>query len=290
MRFQAALPLKLWGDYILPTTYIINRSPSNVLHMKSPYELFHGSSPKLDHMRIIGCLCCAKKPDLHDKFSPKSVPVVLLGYSSTQKGYKLYDLESRNFFISRDVVFKENIFTFKFPKGQFLLSHPDSLTCIPSSSLDTSLPLSDLPSTDMPAYMPTSSSSSSLYPTPSPSTEHAIPSSTASSFPPEERSSPGISLYGSSTNHTSPSNLDLPAPPYIPHHRKSGRTSKPHIWLTDYVHPPLPSTTYSLYPIQQFVSYSHLSVTFQSFLTSFLETLNPLISLKLTKMRDGFRP
>ncbi|OIT20507.1 hypothetical protein A4A49_61835, partial [Nicotiana attenuata] len=57
--------------------------------------------------------------------------------------------------------------------------------------------------------------------------------------------------------------------------RKSTRPSRPPIWLTDYVHPPLPSTSASPYPIQHFVSYSHLPSHFQSFLASFSSDTEP---------------
>lgn len=36
-----------------------------------------------------------------------------MGYSHTKKGYKLYDLHSKQFPVSRDVIFKEQIFPFK---------------------------------------------------------------------------------------------------------------------------------------------------------------------------------
>lgn len=42
---------------------------------------------------------------------------VHMGYSMTQKGYVLYDLETKKLFISRYVVFKENIFPFKISKS-----------------------------------------------------------------------------------------------------------------------------------------------------------------------------
>ncbi|OIT22799.1 hypothetical protein A4A49_64270, partial [Nicotiana attenuata] len=60
--------------------------------------------------------------------------------------------------------------------------------------------------------------------------------------------------------------------------RKSGRVSKPPIWLTGYVHPSLPSTsasTLSLYPIHQFISYSRISRTSQSYLASFSSDNKP---------------
>ena len=37
--------------------------------------------------------------------------------SITQKGYVLYDLEKRKLFISRDVMFKENVFPFEVSKS-----------------------------------------------------------------------------------------------------------------------------------------------------------------------------
>lgn len=38
---------------------------------------------------------------------------MLVGYGTTKKGYRLYDLENRVFFVSRDVMFMEKIFPFK---------------------------------------------------------------------------------------------------------------------------------------------------------------------------------
>ncbi|MDV3181240.1 MAG: hypothetical protein Q8830_03455, partial [Candidatus Phytoplasma australasiaticum] len=37
----------------------------------------------------------------------------MMGYSSTQKGYLLYSLSHKKFIVSRDVVFKEDIFPFR---------------------------------------------------------------------------------------------------------------------------------------------------------------------------------
>ena len=48
-----------------------------------------------------------------DKFSPRVIPAVFLGYSVSQKGYTMYDLESKVFLTSRDVLFQENSFPFK---------------------------------------------------------------------------------------------------------------------------------------------------------------------------------
>lgn len=52
-------------------------------------------------------------PIVLDKFSPRAILAVLMGYSSTQKGYIMYDLNSKSFFVNRNVVLQEDIFPFK---------------------------------------------------------------------------------------------------------------------------------------------------------------------------------
>ena len=39
LRFQASLPLKYWVDCVLSTSHIINRLPTLMLVIKTPYEL-----------------------------------------------------------------------------------------------------------------------------------------------------------------------------------------------------------------------------------------------------------
>ncbi|XP_075088191.1 uncharacterized protein LOC142170235 [Nicotiana tabacum] len=48
-----------------------------------------------------------------DCLESRALPAVFMGYSHTKKGYKLYDLHSKQFPVSRDVIFKEQIFPFK---------------------------------------------------------------------------------------------------------------------------------------------------------------------------------
>lgn len=84
-----------------------------MLHGVSPYEKLHNAAPSLEHTRTMGCLCYVTEPNPSNKFSPRAIPIASMGYSSTQKGYKLYDLHSHLFFVSRDVHFRENLFPFQ---------------------------------------------------------------------------------------------------------------------------------------------------------------------------------
>ncbi|GJS68950.1 putative reverse transcriptase domain-containing protein [Tanacetum coccineum] len=109
--------LDLWGPYkvtecVLTAAYLIDRLPSSVLNGKSPFELVYGFKPKLSHLRSFGCLCFTYVNN-SNKFSTKPEKYVLIGFSTTKTAYKVYSLESKKIYYSRDIKFYENIFPFK---------------------------------------------------------------------------------------------------------------------------------------------------------------------------------
>ena len=113
LRFQTGLPLQFWGDCVLAATRITNRLPSVVLKGKTPYELLHKKQPEYWHLKVFGCLAFAYNPSrTKDKFQPRGVPCVFIGYSPSQKGYRLHNLLTRVTFVSRDVKFYEAIFPY----------------------------------------------------------------------------------------------------------------------------------------------------------------------------------
>nr|GEU40912.1 ribonuclease H-like domain-containing protein [Tanacetum cinerariifolium] len=100
--------------------------PSSILNVKSPFKHVYGFKPKLSHLRSFGCLCFSFVLNNSDKFSVRSEKCVLIGFSTTKKAYKVYSLESKMIYYSRDIKFYENIFPFKmndsFQKEQSILS------------------------------------------------------------------------------------------------------------------------------------------------------------------------
>lgn len=111
LRFQSGLPIKYWGDCILAATFFINRLPTPVLDYKTPLDLLYNMPPTYDNIKVFGCLCFASV-HISDKFSPRAIRCVFLGYPHGHKGYKLLNLNTKQSFISRHMVFHETVFPF----------------------------------------------------------------------------------------------------------------------------------------------------------------------------------
>ncbi|KAG7594249.1 Reverse transcriptase RNA-dependent DNA polymerase [Arabidopsis thaliana x Arabidopsis arenosa] len=80
----------------------------------TPYERLHQKQPRFDDLRVFESLCYAHNHNRGgDKFVERSRRCVFVGYPHGQKGWRLFDIEKNDFFVSRDVVFFEHEFSFK---------------------------------------------------------------------------------------------------------------------------------------------------------------------------------
>ena len=114
LRFQANLPLRFWGECILTAAYLINRTPTFILQGKTPYEILFRAKPTYDNIKVFGCLCYVHRFQRQkDKFASHSRKCLFLGYPFGKKGWKVYDLETGEVFVSRDVIFQEENFPFE---------------------------------------------------------------------------------------------------------------------------------------------------------------------------------
>lgn len=84
-----------------------------MIHGKTPYQLLFLHIHIYSHIRTFGCLCYASTLNRdRDKFQPISSPCIFLGYPYAKKAYKLFNLETHQIIVSRDVVFHESTFPY----------------------------------------------------------------------------------------------------------------------------------------------------------------------------------
>ena len=113
LLFQSNLPISFWGECVLTVVYLINRLPTPFLSNITPFECLYHHPPSYNHLLFFGCLCYATIVQPKSIFESRANCCIFVGYSIGQKGYKLFDLETRKIFVSWDVKFHENTFPFK---------------------------------------------------------------------------------------------------------------------------------------------------------------------------------
>eukprot|EP00261_Vitis_vinifera_P034093 XP_019075336.1 PREDICTED: uncharacterized protein LOC109122571 [Vitis vinifera] len=129
LRFQANLPIYFWGESVLAAAHLINRTPSPLLHNKTPFEILFGTPPSYAAIHTFGCLSFAHdQKSKGDKFASRSRKCVFLGYPFGKKGWKLFDLDTKELFVSRDVKFFEDVFPF---------GNPGAVNIIPENIVPT---------------------------------------------------------------------------------------------------------------------------------------------------------
>lgn len=105
MLYEAGFPDNLWVEALQTASYIRNRCESRADISASPFELFWGIKPSVQHLRVYGCDAVALiKGQNISKLHPKGINCRLVGYSSSQKGYRLIDPDNK-VIISRSVRF-----------------------------------------------------------------------------------------------------------------------------------------------------------------------------------------
>ena len=99
------------GEALLTACHVHNRLPSRKIKV-SPYELWNGRKPKLDYIKVWGCLAFYRVVDPKIiKLGPRAMESAFVGYAENSKTYILLDLSSNIVVESRDVEFIEDKFS-----------------------------------------------------------------------------------------------------------------------------------------------------------------------------------
>jgi hypothetical protein len=104
---QRGMSAVFWGEAMVTTVYILNRSPTKALNGMMSYEVWHGRKPTVSHLRVFGCLVFGKELGHIDKLDNKSTPGVFIGYAESSKAYHILDPGTQRVRMMCDVMFDE---------------------------------------------------------------------------------------------------------------------------------------------------------------------------------------
>ncbi|CAI7808314.1 unnamed protein product [Closterium sp. NIES-53] len=112
LLIEAGLPDYFWADAVRSACVAKNRALTHVGADKwVPYVEWIGRKPKVDMLRVFGCMCMALVPNnlRHNKLGAKAIWAVHLGMAQNSKGWLLWDPFTKKFLVSRDCKFMENL-------------------------------------------------------------------------------------------------------------------------------------------------------------------------------------
>jgi hypothetical protein len=111
MRVYANLPASLSHKLVKTAAYILNRTPTEALCWKTPYEVVWGKKPSVAHMHSIGCRAYVLNRMLkrRDKLKSRALVGHLVGYGSTNI-WRIWLLTKDEVIRTRNVVFEPREF------------------------------------------------------------------------------------------------------------------------------------------------------------------------------------
>lgn len=109
---HACIPNTYWSYSFAAAVYIINHMITPVLAYSSPFQALFQTLPNNSKIWSFGMLCYPWiRPCGTNKFTPRSVPCVFLGYSITQSAFIYLDVPNSRIYIYLDMLFSMKLFT-----------------------------------------------------------------------------------------------------------------------------------------------------------------------------------
>lgn len=106
--FDSHLGKMFWGEAVLSSVYLINRTETRALpDKKTPAEIWYDCKPNLEKIRRFGCHAYnfIPKENQQSKLDVRSHKMIMVGYADN--GYRLWDAMNRKIVLGRNVIFDE---------------------------------------------------------------------------------------------------------------------------------------------------------------------------------------
>ena len=90
LMLQVDMSGGFWAETVNHACWLINRSPSTVIDLQIPEEIWRGESVDYATIRIFGCLAYNfGDSQKRNKLESKSKKCIFIGYTAGVKGYRL---------------------------------------------------------------------------------------------------------------------------------------------------------------------------------------------------------
>ena len=109
LMMEKNVTLKYWREAVSTSIYSLNRVQINKGTNATPFELWYGHLPNVNHFKVFGCKCYILKESRNDKFDAKSDEGIFLGYSTRIKAYKCLNVNTKKIVESENINFDEHI-------------------------------------------------------------------------------------------------------------------------------------------------------------------------------------
>ncbi|GKA03938.1 putative ribonuclease H-like domain-containing protein [Tanacetum coccineum] len=96
MLADSKLPTMFWTEAVRTACYVLNRVLVTSPHNKTPYALLTGKTPSISHFKPFGChVTILNTSDHLGKFDGKADEGYLVGYSASNRAYRVYNMANK---------------------------------------------------------------------------------------------------------------------------------------------------------------------------------------------------
>ncbi|KAJ4966236.1 hypothetical protein NE237_018085 [Protea cynaroides] len=127
MMAQANIPVRFWVEAFSSVVFVINRLQSTVLNLDNLLSVLFKKDPDHGMLRVFGVQCfpCLRSY-AKNKMKPRSLACIFLGYNDVHKSYRCYYMATKRMYMSRHVIFNEEVFPLQPSQAQPTVSSLDS--------------------------------------------------------------------------------------------------------------------------------------------------------------------
>lgn len=113
MLSAASLPHKFWYHVVAHAVFLINRMPTKILRMDSPFERLFHTKRDISSLKVFGsAIYPYLRPYNDHQLQSRTSQCVFLGFTFGYKGVICYNIATERLLMSRHVIHDENCFPF----------------------------------------------------------------------------------------------------------------------------------------------------------------------------------